>query len=108
MAAAGSGGDPGDLSAHTTGRPPGRRWEDWIDPALPSWWADGLPPLRVLLIWDNLAGHCDWELEQDLLNLGVLPLFTPVGGSWLNMAESIQRILVRRALAGQHPETVPK
>jgi hypothetical protein len=86
--------------------PPGRRWEDWIDPALPSWWADGLPPLRVLLIWDNLAGHCDWELEQDLLNLGVLPLFTPVGGSWLNMAESIQRILVRRALAGQHPETV--
>jgi hypothetical protein len=59
----------------------------------------------MLLIWDNLAGHCDWELEQDLLNRGVLPLFTPVGGSWLNMAESIQRILVSRALAGQHPET---
>jgi len=85
---------------------PGRRWEDWIDPTLPPWWADGLPPLRVLLIWDNLAGHCDWELEQDLLNLGILPLYTPVAGSWLNLAESVQRILLRRALAGQHPQTV--
>jgi hypothetical protein len=31
-----------------------------------------------------------------------MPLYTPVGGSWLNMAESIQRVLKRRALAGQH------
>jgi hypothetical protein len=36
---------------------------------------------------------------------GVMPLYTPLVGSWLNMAESIQRILVRRALAGQNPET---
>src|SRR5581483_3492681 len=56
-------------------------------------------------IWDNLAGHCDWELEQDLLNAGILPLYTPIAGSWLNLAESIQRILVRRALAGQHPQS---
>jgi hypothetical protein len=34
-----------------------------------------------------------------------MPLYTPVGGSWLNMAESVQRIIVRRALAGQHPQT---
>ncbi|MGD9891913.1 MAG: hypothetical protein AB7N70_29070 [Dehalococcoidia bacterium] len=34
-----------------------------------------------------------------------MPLFTPLGGSWLNMAESVQRILLRRALGGQHPET---
>ncbi len=34
-----------------------------------------------------------------------LPLYTPLGGSWLNMAESIQRIVVRRALAGQHPQS---
>ena len=33
-----------------------------------------------------------------------MPLYTPVGGSWLNMAESVQRIIVRRALAGQHPK----
>jgi hypothetical protein len=84
---------------------PGQRWTDWLPADTPPWWADGLPPLRALLIWDNLAGHTDWELEQDLLHTGILPLFTPVGGSWLNMAESVQRILVRRALAGQHPET---
>src|SRR5258708_40088208 len=30
---------------------------------------------------------------------------TPLGGSWLNMAESMQRILVRRALSGQDPQT---
>lgn len=34
-----------------------------------------------------------------------MPLYTPLGGSWLNMAESIQRIIVRRALNGQNPET---
>jgi hypothetical protein len=34
-----------------------------------------------------------------------MPLYTPVGGSWLNMAESIQRVLKRRALAGQHPHS---
>src|SRR5215472_9522469 len=36
---------------------------------------------------------------------GSMPLYTPLGGSWLNMAESMQRILVRRALAGQDPQT---
>src|SRR5258708_32884435 len=35
-----------------------------------------------------------------------MPLYTPVGGSWLNMAESLQRILKRRALNGQHPTAV--
>ena len=34
---------------------------------------------------------------------GIMPLYTPISGSWLNMAESIQRVLVSRALAGQHP-----
>jgi hypothetical protein len=32
-----------------------------------------------------------------------MPLYTPLSGSWHNMAESIQRILVRRTLAGQTP-----
>jgi transposase len=36
---------------------------------------------------------------------GILPLYTPLGGSWLNMSESIQRILKRRALDGEHPRT---
>ena len=32
-----------------------------------------------------------------------MPLYTPLSGSWLNMAESIQRVLKRRALDGQNP-----
>ena len=40
-----------------------------------------------------------------LIQHGVMPLYTPLGGSWLNMAESIQCILKRRALDGQHPQT---
>lgn len=63
-----------------------------------------LPPLRALLVWDNLAGHKSPDLVQWLCTHGVMPLYTPLGGSWLNMAESVQRILVRRALAGQHPQ----
>jgi hypothetical protein len=62
-----------------------------------------LPRLRMLLIWDNLAGHKSGELVCWLMRHGIMPLYTPLGGSWLNMAESIQRILVQRALAGQHP-----
>ena len=84
---------------------PGRRWEDWLPPDTPPWWAEGLPPLRLLLIWDNLAGHHSWEFGQWCLNAGILPLYTPLGGSWLNMAESVQRIVVRRALGGQHPQS---
>jgi len=64
-----------------------------------------LPPLRMLLIWDNLKGHHTPEMVLWLFEHGVMPLYTPVGGSWLNMAESIQRILVRRALEGQNPQS---
>ena len=75
------------------------RWATWLghDPR------DPLPPLRLILIWDNLAGHHSWEMVCWLLQHGVMPLYTPLGGSWLNMAESVQRIIVTRALAGQHP-----
>lgn len=64
-----------------------------------------LPPLRLLLVWDNLKGHHTPELLLWLFARGVMVLYTPLAGSWLNMAESIQRILKRRALEGQHPET---
>jgi hypothetical protein len=67
--------------------------------------AQSVPPLRMLLILDNLAGHKSASFVCWLMAHGVMPLYTPVGGSWLNMAESIQRILVRRALAGQHPSS---
>ena len=62
-----------------------------------------MPPLRLLLVLDNLTGHKTPSLVLWLVAHGVMPLYTPLSGSWLNMAESIQRILVRRALAGQAP-----
>jgi transposase len=64
-----------------------------------------MPPLRALLIMDNLAGHHTPDFIVWLFHQGIMPLFTPLGGSWLNMAESIQRILKRRGLEGQHPQT---
>ncbi len=64
---------------------------------------DPLPPLRLLLVWDNLAGRLSWAIVRWLLQHSVTPLYTPLSGSWLNMAESVQCIIVRRALAGQHP-----
>lgn len=66
---------------------------------------DELPRLRLVLIWDNLTGHHTPEVLLWLFAQGVMVLYTPLAGSWLNMAESLQRILVRRALAGQHPQT---
>jgi hypothetical protein len=60
--------------------------------------------VRVLLIWDNLTGHYTLDLVQWLGQHGIAPLYTPLGGAWLNLTESVQRILVRRALAGQHPQ----
>src|SRR4051812_9644005 len=64
-----------------------------------------LPPLRMLLVWDNLAGHETPEMVLWLCRHGIMPLYTPLGGSWLNMAEAIQRILKRRALDGQQPRS---
>jgi hypothetical protein len=63
-------------------------------------------PLRIVLVLDNLAGHLSYDLVEWFFEHGVMPLYTPVGSSWLNMAESVQHIIVPRALAGQHPKTV--
>jgi hypothetical protein len=35
---------------------PARRWADWDWHPDAATWDGRLPPLRVLLIWDNLAG----------------------------------------------------
>jgi transposase len=81
-------------------RPVCARWETWLGhpPRNPE------PPLRIVLVLDNLAGHLSYDLVRWFFDHGVMPLYTPIGGSWLNMAESVQRIIVRRALAGQHPK----
>lgn len=83
-----------------------RCWERWqaglsVRITLPA----ELPPLRLLLVLDNLTGHYTADFVRWLFAQGIMPLYTPLGGSWLNMAESIQRILKRRALDGQHPQT---
>jgi hypothetical protein len=88
--------DAGDAAANRA------RWARWqaglrLRITLPT----ELPRLRLLLIWDNLTGHHTPELLLWLFAQGVLVLYTPLSGSWLNMAESLQRILVRRACAGR-------
>ena len=60
-------------------------------------------PLRMILVWDNLIGHHSGNIVLWLYQHGIMPLFTPIKGSWLNMAESVQRIIVRRGLDGTHP-----
>jgi hypothetical protein len=82
-------------------RPAAAQWATWLGhpPREP------LPPLRLILIWDNLAGHTSWAMVRWLVAHGVMPLYTPLSGSWLNMAESVQRIIVGRALAGEHPRS---
>jgi hypothetical protein len=82
-------------------RPAPAQWATWLghEPREP------LPPLRLLLIWDNLAGHLSWSILHWLFQHGVMPLYTPLSGSWLNLAEAVQRILAGRALAGQHPQS---
>lgn len=85
--------------------PAGHWWSEW------GWsqeqighWRD-LPPIRMILVWDNLTGHHSWEMVRWCVERGILLLYTPLGGSWLNMAESLLRILTRRALAGQHAQS---
>ncbi|MGH3087391.1 MAG: transposase [Rubrobacteraceae bacterium] len=79
-------------------------WKSWreglsVKITLP----EDLPPLRMLLVWDNLIGHLNAELLLWMFARGIMVLCTPLGGGWLNMTESIQRILARRALEGEHP-----
>jgi hypothetical protein len=84
-------------------RPPLAQWQTWLGPY--RYGPQPMPPLRLILVWDNLAGHLSFELVIWLYEHGVLPLYTPLSGSWLTMVESLQRIIVRRALCGKHPQT---
>jgi len=65
-------------------RPPLARWAAWLghEPR------DPLPPLRLLVIWDNLTGHKPPARVLWLVAHGVMPLYTPLSGSWLNAIEA--------------------
>jgi hypothetical protein len=93
-----AGCDPQEL-------PAGHWWSDWgwSEEQIGHW--RELPPIRLILVWDNLAGHHTWEMVRWCVERGILLLYTPLSGSWLNMAESLLRILGRRALSGQHPKS---
>ena len=56
-----------------------------------------VPPLRLIRVWATLAGHATPAMIRWLCAHGVLPCSTPLSGSWLTRAESVQRIIVRRA-----------
>src|SRR5215203_402626 len=72
-------------------------WQVWqAGLTIPFTLPEDRPPLRLLLVWDNLTGHKTPDLVLWLCAHGVMPLYTPVGGSWLNMAESIERVLRAR------------
>lgn len=94
---------PADTAADRAARASWEVWQDGLT-VRPTLLAQ-LPPLRVLLVLDNLTGHKTPAFVCWLFAHGIMPLYTPLAGSWLNMAESLQRILVRRALDGQHPRT---
>ncbi|MGI9179886.1 MAG: transposase [Longimicrobiaceae bacterium] len=81
-------------------------WQSWqeglrLRPTLP----ETLPRLRLLLVLDNLTGHKSVEFVLWCFARGIALLDTPLGGSWLNMTESLQRIVTRRALEGTHPKS---
>jgi hypothetical protein len=93
---------PSELSPQDN-RAQWQRWQEGLQIA-PSIGED-MPALPLLLVLDNLSGHHTPEFVMWLCEHGIMPLYTPLGGSWLNMSESIQRILKRRALDGEHPPT---
>ena len=83
-----------------------QQWASWQEGlqvciTLPS----ELPPLRMLLVLDNLSGHKTPSFVLWLFANGIMPLYTPLSGSWLNMCESVQRIIKRRAPECQHRQT---
>lgn len=43
-----------------------------------------LPPLRMLPVRDNVAGHRTPTMVQWGLECGILPRYTLIAGSWLN------------------------
>ena len=60
---------------------------------------------KIVLVLDNLSGHKTPAFVLWLFANGIMPLYTPLSGSWLNMCESVQRIIKRRALECQHPQS---
>lgn len=85
-----------------------RQWQSWGISQEEVALMGAPPQINLILVWDNLSGHYSEEIVRWCEQRGILLLYTPLGGSWLNMAESVQRIVVGRALSGQHLQTTPE
>ena len=77
----------------------------WPDERIREYTSNPAPYVSVLVVLDNLKGHYTKSFVGWCLESGVALLYTPLGGSWLNMAESAQRIIIRRVISGQHYQT---
>ena len=64
-------------------RPQWTRWQEGLRVRITL--PQELPPLRMLLVLDDLTGHRTPAFVLWLFAHGIMPLFTPLGGSWLNM-----------------------
>jgi len=60
-----------------------------------------MPPIRLILVWDNLAGHQSRNLVAWLLRQGVDPALRLL----VEHGRSVQHILGERAPAGAHPRS---
>ncbi|HEY3378745.1 MAG TPA: transposase [Armatimonadota bacterium] len=87
-----------------------KSWDAWGWPSerLTQYTTTPACAIRLLLVLDNLKGHYTKAFVAWCLEHGIALLYTPLGSSWLNMAEAIQRILVRRAVTGQHYPSAEK
>src|SRR5258708_34207708 len=82
--------------------PEGRRWQDW-DPFPAAEHLDRMyPPLRMLLIFDSLAGHYSRDLVRWCQEHGIGLLYTPCPASCPKMSQSQQAMLIRLPVAGHH------
>jgi len=81
-----------EFSAILTTLPPAPAVEATLNRTLWQRWQEGLqyritlaqelPPLRLLVVMDNLAGHLTPELVLWLFAHGIMPLYIPLSGSW--------------------------
>lgn len=95
---------PVEAAAESAGWQQWTRW-GWTAERIAPYTSQAAQAVVLVLVLDNLAGHYTQTFVAWCLERGIALLYTPLGGSWLNMAEAIQRILIRRALVGQHYES---
>ena len=84
-----------------------RTWAAWgySEVELARFTENPAEAVLMILVLDNLAGHHSLSFVKWCLEQGVALLYTPLSGSWLNLAEPVQRIIVRRSVEGHHPQT---